>query len=715
MGKTPKEIRDAAPGVAARDNVIHASTSTSNNESVGILSEDVSRVQSAAKAYAMIPYKLGDLVVESDIIYRNITPIAVGEAFMAAKWKAVGGGDLQSAYDGGNEIKETDPDGLKTNTPIKITVADIPTANKGEYAESGESYIIGDIVTLTSGSFVQTFRSLEVIADPAGVFDPTKWVELTIFQPVIQVKDLQGDIPLILEGSGEIEQKPLNLKLVDTLIPPISELQNVTLMRVHSRFLFAANISTGIEVYSLSNPEKPELLTTIATPGDIVVGLLHHGDILYVMDRVFPTDTLRIIDIGNPFDPKELGSVTTGSLGTNFNGGKGMQLQGNLLFLPDGGGGSSIDVLDVSDPTNLRLVNTITDGVGGVSLDSPALLRIHENFLFVYNEGDLSVSVIDISDILNPIGISNIVNGTDGAVLDDVDTFHVTRDVVHFCNRSSKTFQVIDYADPAVPVVKASITDPSLEAINSCVIAGRFVYLLNSDTAAGPPRDIMIATIDIQDADNLIFLQNKAFASANAQGGALVITGDHLYATINAGIGTDKRLYSLRNSGLETQSMRAGTIRVDSIDVKGETTTRTIDVSESLEVGGRGILSNGQISGQKGSQIKRPTTTVIRTGTIVSDIILDMSQDISIYIIDLTGSASGVWPIDVINQRPGNKILIKALLTAFDADAIFSDAKFAIDTGNTDTMSVDGDLAVLECVLDDDSTNSIIATVTEIA
>ncbi len=90
--RTPKEIRDEVGNtVAIRENIVHVSKSISDNESEGQLVEDVSRAQSAAKQYQMITYKIGDFVIEAGVMYRNITAIATGESFTAAKWKAVDG------------------------------------------------------------------------------------------------------------------------------------------------------------------------------------------------------------------------------------------------------------------------------------------------------------------------------------------------------------------------------------------------------------------------------------------------------------------------------------------------------------------------------------------------------------------------------------------------------------------------------------------------
>lgn len=96
MGKTPKEIRDVSSATAVHGNVIHSSTSTSNNESVGVLSEDISRIQSAIQHYSETrTYKLNDLITYPDIpllVLINIIAITTPETFDLSKWKLIGVG-----------------------------------------------------------------------------------------------------------------------------------------------------------------------------------------------------------------------------------------------------------------------------------------------------------------------------------------------------------------------------------------------------------------------------------------------------------------------------------------------------------------------------------------------------------------------------------------------------------------------------------------------
>lgn len=633
---------------------------------------------------------------------------------------------LQDSYDKGKEIKIADADG-ESALPVNVISPDAAAAPEGEYDPVATSYNPGDTVTVTT-SIVLTWRNVVAIIAPAGPFDQTEWELLSPnFQSVLQTKDLAGNVTSKSQGGGEFEQAPYNLEtraIVDQGDNG-ALLQEPTNLDIESRTIFVDNhgATDGIEIFSIANGDKPEHIGLIE---DALLQnprkFIRSGDILYVVDTS-GIPTLLLFDVGNTADVKLLnpGGFPTGVGGVEFDGNTVMKIQGKYLFLTRRGSSAAtsfLTILDISDPTNILLVAVIADqtdnGDGPISLDRPEAIDIDKNFLFVANEISNSIELIDISGIGDvdflPQFISTITDNGGDTRIAAPERIHATNDVLHVISQTNKTLQAIDYRTPATPVPRGQLLNAfGSSFLVDSVIGGRYLYVLGSVGV-----DKFITSVDLQDADNLIKLGDSIIAGAGSlTPSAIGISGDHIYA-IGTGEG-EGQLYSMRLSGVDLASGKIGSIRAGILHVKDMFTSRVGQFTEALTVGTRGLLVNGPIVGQKGSKIKRPTTTVIRTGEVVTPIILDMSQDISIYIIDLTGSASGVWPIDVINQRPGNKILIKVLLTPFDADAIFSDPKFAVDTGNTDTMSVDGDLAVLECVLDDDSADSIIATVTEIA
>lgn len=137
VDKLPHELTS---GISNRGSTVHASDKTNTNLSRGHTEEDISRLQSAVKAFdASFTYKVGDLVLQGGIERRCITTITVPAPFNPAEWT-----DIQVA-------------GISFNgTPFTITVttADtlVPATNAGWVSDSNTSGF-----TLASGPVTGLF------------------------------------------------------------------------------------------------------------------------------------------------------------------------------------------------------------------------------------------------------------------------------------------------------------------------------------------------------------------------------------------------------------------------------------------------------------------------------------------------------------------------------------------------------------------------------
>ncbi len=695
VDKRPDQFANTRTDV--RGEKIHSSDGAKVPPSSGTLAEDVSRTQSAANPYSdSLTYDLGDLVEESGTVFRNIVAITVPETFNPTKWDAVGAAgavSLQDAYDNGNEIKEDDPDGLQTNTPIKITVADPPVANKGEYAESGESYIVGDIVTLTGPLVsIQFFRNIVAIADPAGVFDSTKWVEITIFQSVQEVIDLNSKAPITFQGGGQIKQIPFNLELVKTINDGDDSINLGTpkTFEAHSRFVFIGNttgVNAGIEILSLRNPEIPEHIHTIKTSDGFSVTLpidvRHHGSYLYVLSDEGGTGIVfSIIDVSNPNTPIELATLVVGGVGDIF---EQLLVVDKHVYIRERGpvavGSGSIIVLDVSDFDNILTLATWTNGLdngnGPIQISTPQQMAIHEKKMWITNFEDgivlSNAELIDITDPALPLHISNIVEGAGLTPphLKNVRSIIPTRDIVYFLSESELALTIIDYVDPTTPVVRGVIRDPpDLGLVMGGILEGQYLYVhyfLSGES--------FVASFNVDDPDNP-FKLGEVITSTEAliDSTAMTIRGNHIYLLHDAVAG---RLFILRSSGLDTQAARISSALIGNLEVKGEVSSRRLDVSEDGHFG-QGILVNGVIAGQKGSQIKKRVINLTVSGA-GGTVDFDMSFDDTIFIVDAIGLTGDV-DANVINGRQGNRATIIAQFDApVHADSInFDDAQFYI-------------------------------------
>jgi len=155
------------------------------------------------------------------------------------------------------------------------------------------------------------------------------------------------------------------------------------------------NNNNGIRVFSLADPVNPvELVNffTSETAHDIYV----RNDTAFVNNG---TSGLFIYDFTNVITPQLIGSLTS-YLQQGYNHSGWLNDEGTIYALADETFGMDIKMLDVSDLSNISVLDTIGSDVHPLSI--PHNLIIKGNLLFAsyYNDG---LYIFDISDPGNPV------------------------------------------------------------------------------------------------------------------------------------------------------------------------------------------------------------------------------------------------------------------------------------------------------------------------
>ncbi len=165
--------------------------------------------------------------------------------------------------------------------------------------------------------------------------------------------------------------------------------------------MYVCGGSNQLEVYSLADPENP--VRQLRCPTDIfwwsTVGNVH--DAYSRNDTVYCNAENRglfIVDFSNIANPQLIGSLTSyPQQGYNHSG--WLNETGTIYALADETFGMDIKILNVSDLSNITVLDTIGSDVHPLSM--PHNLIIKDNFLFVsyYKDG---LYIFNISDPANP-------------------------------------------------------------------------------------------------------------------------------------------------------------------------------------------------------------------------------------------------------------------------------------------------------------------------
>jgi hypothetical protein len=162
-------------------------------------------------------------------------------------------------------------------------------------------------------------------------------------------------------------------------------------------------VNDDVQVWNVQNPAAPFLQMTLhGTDSLSVHDVTVQGNRLYMSGWGGTEDIWDITNLDTQ-PPVLLGSFTAGVHTQDVS----VSEDGRYLFCPrELSSNGDVNVFDVSDPTNVTKVATLTQADLGIAATSPSTSKIMGNYLYVawYQQG---LVIFDISDPTNPIMVGN--------------------------------------------------------------------------------------------------------------------------------------------------------------------------------------------------------------------------------------------------------------------------------------------------------------------
>lgn len=168
---------------------------------------------------------------------------------------------------------------------------------------------------------------------------------------------------------------------------------------VYGNYLYAVDL-TGLNVYKLTNPEKPEFLKKITLSFDIET-LFPYGDKLFVGS----SGAIYIFDLKDPEQPELLSRTQHIELGCDP-----VVVQNNFAYATLRVGNacgrpvsvSALEIYDITDLSNPVLKRRL-------QVEEPYGLGLDNNILFVCN-GNRGFTVYDISNPISPVLLKKYIS-----------------------------------------------------------------------------------------------------------------------------------------------------------------------------------------------------------------------------------------------------------------------------------------------------------------
>ena len=296
---------------------------------------------------------------------------------------------------------------------------------------------------------------------------------------------------------------PVNPMTVSTITGDVSK---------HNTFRYSSGISTvtidstpyaliasygadRINIVNLLNPADPTVTTSIrdgstfdTLDGADDIAPFQIGESIYAIIVSAIDNGIQIIDITNPADPTAVSSVTDGDLDSanntfdvfeRVNNVTTVQIDGSTYALTASARDDSVQIIDISNPTDPLAVYAITDGDRDSNNNIFDTLNGTRDVITVQIDGstyalvasgrDAGIQIIDISNPADPLAVYSI---TDGSLDSSNNTFDelgganniniLTIDSTIYALVAASLdngIQIIDISNPADPLAVSSITD----------------------------------------------------------------------------------------------------------------------------------------------------------------------------------------------------------------------------------------------------------------
>jgi hypothetical protein len=211
----------------------------------------------------------------------------------------------------------------------------------------------------------------------------------------------------------------------------------------------------SLTLVDIVDPAKPSI-RQVYRDNDITqaMGLDIEGKYLYLTSM--SNRKVLILDISNPDHIKKISTIQLGEDGPNSDRLRKVVYRDNHLFVTQGNSGT-LFILNIKNPAKPRLISKVQTGDGAFNV------YLKGSYAYVGGCGGTSLNVIDIADLRNPKLVKTLKDSDNYSCL---CSFSSTDNYLFAISFYSKTFVVFDITDPVDAKGIAIIQDDRLKGAN---------------------------------------------------------------------------------------------------------------------------------------------------------------------------------------------------------------------------------------------------------
>lgn len=271
-----------------------------------------------------------------------------------------------------------------------------------------------------------------------------------------------------------------NPVIVESLVDSVN-LDGAYWVQARDNYLFVVSFAVGNQNLAVIDISDPLDISLAATDTDPLyeyswkAELDPDDDYLYVSSRT--SNTIVAVDVSDPLEPVIVDNFTDVSFLTP----EGSTIVGDVLLVGNDvapGGSGSVYAIDISDPTNMSLLDTLST----TDLDQTQDIAVYGDFAFVSSRVTKSIVVIDITD---PSDLSQVATLTDATYLDGASDLQIVGNRLFVSSVYSDSLSIIDITDPLNPEIIGAVVDATdMNTARDVVVDAGVAYITSWGAAS---------------------------------------------------------------------------------------------------------------------------------------------------------------------------------------------------------------------------------------
>ncbi|HYK05315.1 MAG TPA: Ig-like domain-containing protein [Thermoanaerobaculia bacterium] len=281
--------------------------------------------------------------------------------------------------------------------------------------------------------------------------------------------DVADDYAYVAAGSAGLQVVDVSDPRLPRIIGSVDTNGNANDVRVLGRYAYIADGSAGVKIIDVVNPALPVIVGAVDTPGD-AFDIVVAGNLAYVADSFAG---MTIVNVASPTAPILVATIDTPGTA------RGVDVSGNYAVVIDDGS-SSLRVIDISNAAQPRNVGSVAISGSGKDVRANGTIA----WIAAYTGG---VQVVDFTTPTAPRVIGGLP-GSDptGFVPRDVE---LAGPFALFAEQLfPNALPIVSTTIPSAPVMRGVINFSPLGdyAGTGVAVAGAFVYMTGESFIVGP-------------------------------------------------------------------------------------------------------------------------------------------------------------------------------------------------------------------------------------